>query len=186
MPTDVFWIPSMTFGDHRLAISARPRGGDWLNDEVTAWRRANIDTVVSLLTPEESRELDLDAEATSCRLAGIEFMAVPVSDRGLPTSPTEFRRSASKVHERIKNGGRVVVHCRQGIGRATMMATAVLAESGVDASAALVAIERARGRPVPDTDEQRAWLLASLHLAKPGVVEPAWPPIGAGLTRGVT
>jgi len=35
-----FWIPTETSG--RLAILARPRGGDWLPDEVAVWKRAGI------------------------------------------------------------------------------------------------------------------------------------------------
>lgn len=47
-----------------------------------------------------------------------------------------------------------------------MMAAAILAEAGVDSELALEMIERARGRPVPDTDEQRAWLASALRMAR--------------------
>jgi hypothetical protein len=33
----------------RLAIVPRPRAGDWLDDEIAAWRAEGIDLVVSLL-----------------------------------------------------------------------------------------------------------------------------------------
>ena len=46
----------------KLAIVARPRGGDWLEDEVRALREAGITVLVSMLTAEEGEELGLQAE----------------------------------------------------------------------------------------------------------------------------
>ena len=40
MRTEIFWIDSMPAG--RLGIAPRPRGGDWLDDEVEAWRAAGV------------------------------------------------------------------------------------------------------------------------------------------------
>ena len=61
MGTELHWVDGPWTG--KLALSARPRGGDWLGDEMAAWRRAGIDTVFSLLTPEEEQDLDLKQEA---------------------------------------------------------------------------------------------------------------------------
>ncbi len=52
----------------------------------------------------------------------------------------------------------MVIHCRQGIGRASLMAACVLLLHGAGADEAFKRIEEARGRPVPDTPEQRAWV----------------------------
>jgi hypothetical protein len=42
-----------------LAIAPRPRGGDWLEDEIRAWRRSGVDVVLSLLSREEEAEQPL-------------------------------------------------------------------------------------------------------------------------------
>ena len=42
---------AQSIGDH-----AAPRGGDWLEDEITSWRHVGIDTIVSALMKEESTE----------------------------------------------------------------------------------------------------------------------------------
>jgi hypothetical protein len=55
MPDTIFWIDGPWRG--RLAIVTRPRGGDWLEDDMTSWRRAGLDLIVSLLTADESAEL---------------------------------------------------------------------------------------------------------------------------------
>ncbi|GGM59052.1 hypothetical protein ACFFX1_41745 [Dactylosporangium sucinum] len=64
----------------------------------------------------------------------------------------------------------VVAHCRIGIGRASLLAAGILALTGVPPERAWPLIERARGLPVPDTPEQRAWpaeLLARSRLRAP-------------------
>jgi hypothetical protein len=60
VPSKLYWIKGPWRG--RLVTMPRPRGGDWLEDEVCDWREAGIDVVVSLLTTDEVGEFDLDAE----------------------------------------------------------------------------------------------------------------------------
>ena len=61
MNPDLFWIPGPWRG--RLAMATRPRGGDWLDDEVSGWRRAGLDVIVSLLEKDEDAQLELGREA---------------------------------------------------------------------------------------------------------------------------
>lgn len=162
MISDIYWVRRESGGHGGLAISARPRGGDWLVDEVSAWRKAGVARVVSLLTPAESRELDLESERAACLAAGIDFVTLPVPDRGLPPSELAFQDMANQLFDSMEFGATILVHCRQGIGRAGLMTAAILAMGGLDATSALSAVARARGRPVPDTEEQREWLVGSL------------------------
>ena len=75
MAPKLYWLTNSPSG--RLAISARPRGGDWLEDEVEGWRKEGVDVVVSLLTESENEELDLTREATVVREKGIRFSSFP-------------------------------------------------------------------------------------------------------------
>jgi hypothetical protein len=43
MRTELYWIERPWRG--RLAIMPRPRGGDWLDDEIQSWRRSGVDVV---------------------------------------------------------------------------------------------------------------------------------------------
>src|SRR5687768_1697602 len=84
MQANVFWITGPWQG--RLGVVLRPRGGDWLRDETTAWREAGIDDVVSLLEPEEEKELALEGEAVAAAASEVGFTAFPIPDRSVPPS----------------------------------------------------------------------------------------------------
>src|SRR2546423_11069323 len=102
MRTELYWIAGPYPG--RLAIMPRPRSGDWLEDEIQAWRRSGVDVVVSLLTREEQTELTLLDEEALCRANGIEFVSFPIVDRGVPSSSEAFSEQLTRLAEQLANG----------------------------------------------------------------------------------
>jgi len=142
----------------RLAITARPRGNDWLPDEVAAWKRAGVTLAVSLLTPDEETDLGLVNEATECAAAGVQFLRVPVPDRGIPANRTEFAGVVSAVVAELNSGGMTAVHCRQSVGRAPLLAIAVLKAFGATTADATTRMSVVRGVQVPETKEQAEWV----------------------------
>jgi hypothetical protein len=44
--TNLYWVDGPWTG--KLALAARPRGGDWLEDEIANWEREEVDAVLSL------------------------------------------------------------------------------------------------------------------------------------------
>lgn len=147
MHSKIYWIE--TIANLRLAIMARPRAGDWLQDEISHWKESGVEIVVSLLESEEVSELELELEATFCRQNDIAFISFPIPDRGLPTDTQAALRLASIL---TNTGKPVAIHCRAGIGRSSIMAAAVLITVGFTPEEALHAIQKARGLPIPDTD----------------------------------
>jgi len=157
MKTEPIWIPGPWPG--RLGIVPRPRGGDWLEDEIRSWRRAGVGVALSLLTLDEATEFGLTDEAVLSRANGIRFGSFPIPDRGIPPSKEAFSELIAHLAEELATGKTVVVHCRQGIGRSGLIATGVLAMFGIDPEAAMRRVTAARGCPVPETAEQRHWIL---------------------------
>jgi len=157
---DLFWISGPWRG--RLAISTRPRGGDWLEDEIRGWRSAQVDSVVSLLEKDEEKQLELDEEGRMAEANGIHFISFPIVDRGVPTSVPSTISLLHSINEALERGENVAVHCRQGIGRAALVAAGTLMAAGRSPDAALEAIRSARGVNVPETREQREWLQRDL------------------------
>lgn len=156
MRSDAYWIEGPWPG--RLAIVPRPRGGDWLNDEAAGLRRLGINAVVSMLTSDEEIELGLAAEKDEVAASGAAFVAIPVTDRGTPTSFEEFAEGLAPVFDMLAHGKTVAVHCRQGIGRAAMATICLLIVGGVDVEHAIRTVSDARGFPTPETPEQRRWV----------------------------
>jgi hypothetical protein len=62
-------------GPGQLSTMAKPRGGDWLHEEMTALKTAGVDVLVCALTPPELHETGLGAEARAAREAGLHFVA---------------------------------------------------------------------------------------------------------------
>jgi protein-tyrosine phosphatase len=153
---ELFWIPGPWRG--RLAISSRPRGGDWLEDEVRAWQRATVDVVVSLLEREEQTELGLEEEGPLVEAAGLRFVSFPIPDLGVPASRTAAVFLVHRLVRDLESGKNVTVHCRQGVGRSGLIAAGALIVAGMDAASALRIVSSARRVEVPETPEQRRWI----------------------------
>jgi protein-tyrosine phosphatase len=139
-------------------LASRPRGGDWLEDEIEGWLRAGIDTVLSLLTSEEERDLGLMSEEREVRARGMRFLSLPIPDRQVPNSATEVAGVLEKLDADLASGKNVVIHCRQGIGRTGLVGACLLVTKGLNSEAAVQRLSVARGNPVPETAEQRRWI----------------------------
>ena len=139
---------------------ARPRGGEWLADEIAGLRAAGVDIVVSLLEPAEVEELGLAEEPTLCSAQEIQFVSFPIADRGVPGSTTAVTSLSNYLSSALTAGRSIVVHCRAGIGRSSLAAACIMTCMGSNCDDAFEAIGSARGLSVPDTDEQRRWVAA--------------------------
>jgi protein-tyrosine phosphatase len=156
MRTELYCVPGPWPG--RLAITPRPRGGDWLEDEIQSWRSSGVDVVVSLLTPDETADLNLEEEAKLSRANGLQFLSFPISDRGVPLSREAFSDLVMRLAQQLADGKYIAVHCRQGIGRAALVAICLLIFSKIEPEAAVQQVTAARGCSVPETPEQRRWI----------------------------
>jgi protein-tyrosine phosphatase len=156
MGTQAYWIEGPWPG--RLAILPRPRGGDWLADELRSWQKLGINAVVSALESSENEELELGREAQLCRDMGLTFVPFSIPDRGVPSSLSATHDFARHWESELASGTNIGVHCRQGIGRSSLLVASMLLTAGIDPAIAFKRIQAARGVPVPDTKEQRDWV----------------------------
>lgn len=157
MFTKVYWIHK--FGNaSRLGIMARPRGEDWLYDEIVNLKRQNVGLLVSLLEKEEIQELGLQQQASICKEKNIEFLNFPIVDRDIPKMGDNVEWLIRYLKTKLTDGISVVIHCRMGIGRSSIIAAAVLLQPGLTADIIIENIAKVRGVKVPDTDKQLDWL----------------------------
>jgi len=155
--TKLHWVNGPWRG--KLAMAARPRGGDWLPDEIASWRSSGVATVVSLLEEHEERDLDLTAERSEAEKKGLKFISFPIVDRDVPISQSKFRKMLETLHRELASGRSVALHCRQGIGRTGLVAACLLVGEGLAPQEAIERLKSARGVEVPETEQQRRWIV---------------------------
>src|SRR5690349_5434996 len=102
MRKELYWVDGPWRG--KLAMAARPRGGDWLEDDLSGWKQEGIDTVLSLLTPEEEKDLDLRQEAGEAKRLGMEFASFPIPDRQIPKSEARWSDILERVTRTLTEG----------------------------------------------------------------------------------
>jgi protein-tyrosine phosphatase len=151
-----FWVETGT--ETRLAIVPRPRGNDWLADELSQMKQAGVDVLVSMLQPAEAAELGLSAEAELCAAGGIEFRSFPIPDRETPPSTAAFAEFVKELQAQVHSGRSVAVHCRASIGRSSLLLAALLTAEGLTPDDAFKRLTSARGLQVPDTPDQVLWV----------------------------
>jgi protein-tyrosine phosphatase len=154
--TIIFTIPLDSPGT--LAIAPRPRGGDWLDDEVRALAAQGFQVLVSLLESQEAQDLGLEHEPAVCDSNGLAFVSIPIPDRGTPSDFTEFKGAVAELVTRLRSGRRIAVHCRQSVGRSGILVVSMAVAVGVDLQDAIETVSIARGVRVPETLVQLEWL----------------------------
>lgn len=142
----------------RIAIVPRPRGEDWLADDISLLRKAGVDVLVSALTLGEVEELGLGQESEFCEEFAVKFLSFAIEDLSVPSSFKEFDEFLDSVIEHLLQGKAVGVHCRAGIGRSSMIVASILIRNGLSPESAFKAISESRGFPVPNTPGQREWV----------------------------
>ena len=144
----------------QLAILSRPRGDEWLRDEIQGWVDSEFEVIVCLLTTQEMSDLGLTDEFAVAAELGIQFINYPIPDYDVPVSATTFRALIHELSHLLSNGKSIGIHCRQGIGRSSLLAASLLSYFNVSVDEAFRQIRAARRTSVPDTAEQRQWVTA--------------------------
>jgi protein-tyrosine phosphatase len=138
-----------------LSTMAAPQGD--LDTVLPELRAQGVDTLVSLLPPEQVSMLFLTDEPEAADRAGLAFRSLPVPDFGVPDHDA-FAGPLRELSDELSAGRHVAVHCWGGVGRSSLVAAALLVLHGSTPEAAWHRISYARGVPVPETDAQRDWI----------------------------
>ena len=94
----------------------------------------------------------------------MRYTAFPITDREVPQK-ADGLALVDTLYSDISYGEHLVIHCRAGIGRAGMIAGAILIQAGYSPGEAVHMVSFARGALVPDTEEQVNWIKSLGRLA---------------------
>lgn len=162
-------IDALPFANGQLGITFCPgkKGGSvygaaWDRDidlDVDAIKAWGASAVLTLLEDHEYEMLSVTNLGDALKTRGIEWVQFPIRDVDVPTPEAmeQWRAVSPKLHQIMENGGRVVVHCRGGLGRAGTIAALLLVERGRTAPEAIKDVRSVRPGAI-ETSDQANWL----------------------------
>lgn len=171
---DVLFVPGTT-GEIGMTICPGKKGASlyglpWDRDlgidleVVRAWRP---DVVITLMELWEFTQLGVRDLGSEVESAGMRWLHLPIPDTKAPDAAFHelWQRNGPEVRAILRRGGRVLLHCRGGLGRTGTLAAQLLVEFGEQPEDAIRAVRRAR-RGAIETAAQEEYV-RGLHPSDP-------------------
>lgn len=158
---------SMVDGDGRLGVTFCPGKSDpmatdglWSRDlpadlgSVRAW---GAQALVTLLEEHEFDLLNVRRLGDTAEAAGLDWYHLPIPDMAAPGWQFERRwvYAGVRLRRMLRRGGKVVIHCRAGLGRAGTVAARLLAELGMPPAEAISQLRKARPGAIQTNEQER-------------------------------
>jgi ADP-ribosyl-[dinitrogen reductase] hydrolase len=130
-----------------------------LDVDVAAIATWGARAVLTLLEDDEMVLLHVTALGETLVRHGMEWFHLPILDCSIPDAAFEERWTTVGPHleEIVREGGRVAVHCRGGLGRSGTVAAMMLVQLGVSAADAIARVRAARPGAI-ETPEQEEFV----------------------------
>ncbi len=133
-----------------------------------SWRRdltADMDiiaewgasVVVSLIEDSEFDLLQVPDLGPAVERAGMTWYHLPIRDTMAPGDAFErlWGEKGEEIKDSLSAGGKVLLHCRGGLGRAGTVAARILVEFGYTPDVAIKAVRRARPGAIENSVQER-------------------------------
>ncbi|HZR42413.1 MAG TPA: dual specificity protein phosphatase [Ktedonobacteraceae bacterium] len=125
----------------------------WINDHLAVGGRIRPEDIKLLGLIGVTQVVDTRSEycddAQALAHENIELLHVPARDT-YPLTVEQLMEGAAWVDNRIKHGGRVLIHCEHGVGRSVLLTCAVLVYQGMHAGTALELVKQKRWQASPN------------------------------------
>ena len=155
-----------------------------LDADLERIRRWGAEAVVTLMEQRELEELHVGHMGDAVPATGLLWFHLPIVDTQAPSDSFEDRwvESGPRIRAILADGGRVLVHCRGGLGRTGVVAARLLMEFGMTVEEAMLAVRKARSHAIETSAQER--YLRDLARGPGGVagapvpfVAEPWPPV---------
>ena len=150
------FAPGKQQGDGATAWHRRDLGTDL--DTIAAWNAA---AVVTLVEVHELEALRIASIGSEVRRRHMEWHHWAIGDYQVPGADflAAWPGRSAMLRGLLARGGRVLVHCKGGLGRAGSVAARLLVEDGMAPDATIAAVRAARPGAI-ETPGQKAWVAA--------------------------
>jgi ADP-ribosyl-[dinitrogen reductase] hydrolase len=147
MPWQAWSISEVPAASGLIGIARQPGGsaGD-LDADLITLHRWRADIVVSLVEAFEFDVMSVARFPEAVKRLPVEWHHLPIADMQVPDAAFErgWVCHGDVLRQCLRRGGRVLLHCRGGLGRSGMIAARLLVEMGVDPEAAIASVRSAR------------------------------------------
>jgi ADP-ribosyl-[dinitrogen reductase] hydrolase len=135
-------------------------GAPWARDltvDLDAIESWGASAVVTLVEGHELVSLGVSDLGQRVRERGMDWFHLPIVDLTAPGPGFEepWPAVATTLRQRVTGGGRALVHCRGGLGRAGTVAACLLVEFGIAAPEAIQRVRTARPNAIETTAQER-------------------------------
>ncbi|CAN1535425.1 DraG ADP-ribosylglycohydrolase [Sphingomonadaceae bacterium] len=165
--------------------------GGWARDldsDLAAIQHWGASAVVSLIEPHEMQALQVPHLGEAVTQRHMHWYHLPITDVSVPDAQFEaqWQRASAELRHMLHAGFSVLVHCRGGLGRAGMIAAALLVELGEPAPSAIARVRQARPGAI-ETRAQEAYVtgLSALGFSSPDQSEAACADRARGALLGL-
>ena len=173
--TDPLRIATVQCGKGQVGLTFCPGkcgdsvfGAAWKRDlalDLQVIREWGARIVLTLVEEHELHLLQVSDLGEQVRARGMEWHHLPIPDLDPPGLAFEERWQAllPSLKAQLAAGGKILVHCRGGLGRAGTVAACLLVEMGDVASEAIRKVRSARPRAIETSEQQRYVLEYQRH-----------------------
>lgn len=142
--------------------------GEWDRDlelDLCVIREWGAVAVVTLMEAYELAAYQVERLGELVEALGMEWHHLPIPDADVPGEPFEdqWTRVGPALRHHLKQGRRILLHCRGGLGRTGMIAARLLVELGTPPADAILAVRTARVGAI-ETDAQERHVLGAAPL----------------------
>jgi protein tyrosine phosphatase (PTP) superfamily phosphohydrolase (DUF442 family) len=150
-------FPEDSWGEHvaqKLHIPLPDKlNMSWVNDHLAVGGRVRREDIRALALSGVTHVVDTRSEYSDDKDAlaqeNIELLYLPTPDT-YPLSIKQLMQGSAWIDERIKQGGRVLIHCEHGVGRSVLLTCAVLVHEGMHARDAVKLVKEKRWQASPN------------------------------------
>jgi len=130
----------------------------WITTHLAVGGRVHPEDIKALAAAGVTHVVDTRSEhcddAEAMAKEHIELLHLPTADT-TPLTIEQMFEGAQWVQERMKQGGRVLIHCEHGVGRSALLTCAVLVYNGMHANDALQLVQQKRWQAAPNHGQVR-------------------------------
>jgi protein-tyrosine phosphatase len=138
-----------------------------LDSDLETIQRWGAQVVLTLIEDFELNALKVAGRGEKVRRRGMRWLHMPIVDVSVPSQSFEKQwcEELPQLLSTLNGGGKTLVHCKGGLGRAGMVAAFLLIESGEHREVAIRKVRHARPGAI-ETPAQERYVMGYMRLGE--------------------